>query len=374
METNITVKRMEAESLELWNDFVNNSRWGDVLQFWQWGDTKKVEGWKPIRIGVFEGADLILAAQCLVKNAGVLGKYIYVPHGPVFHSVAGLKKSIKLFKNELLKIASEEEGFAIEIEPKIGQLPEELLESPIVSENLQYLIDPAILKLFESNGFKISGRNMQPKYKLFYDLDRSDEDLLSLMKKNTRYNVKLAQKKGVKIREYDLNDPKIDRKLLQFYDLLLMTQDRAKGYPIRSFDYFKKFFKNFSGTNSVFLLEATYEDKTIAMNISQRTKYWSSSFYAASNRLFPEVKAPYLLRWESILRAKAMGAKLYDFWGIIPNSSQHQGYSDNKLSFGGVRMDTYGILTLPLSFSRYFIWDKLLPLRSKLGKLIPHRS
>jgi lipid II:glycine glycyltransferase (peptidoglycan interpeptide bridge formation enzyme) len=184
----------------------------------------------------------------------------------------------------------------------------------------------------------------------------------------------LAQKKGVKIREYDLSDPKIDRKLLQFYDLLLMTQDRAKGYPIRSFDYFKKFFKNFAGTNSVFLLEATYEDKTIAMNISQRTKYWSSSFYAASNRLFPEVKAPYLLRWESIMKARAMGAKLYDFWGIIPNSSQHQGYSDNKLSFGGVRMDTYGILTLPLSFSRYFIWDKLLPLRSKLGKLIPHRS
>jgi lipid II:glycine glycyltransferase (peptidoglycan interpeptide bridge formation enzyme) len=374
MESEISVKRLQSDSLKEWNEFINSSRWGDVLQYWEWGETKKAESWNPVRIGVFEGSKLILAAQCLIKDAGVLGKYIYIPHGPVFQNSADLKKGLKPLKNELLELAKEEEGFAIEIEPKIGQLPEDLLESPIVSENLQYLIDPSLLKMFESAGFEISGRNMQPKYKLYYDLSQSEEQLMGLMKKNTRYNVKLAAKKGVKVMEYSLKDPKIDQKLLQFYDLLLMTQERAKGYPVRSFDYFKSFVRNFSEIAGISIFEASFEDKTIAMNISQRTKYWSSSFYAASNRLFPEVKAPYLLRWESIAKAKAFGSQLYDFWGIIPNSSQHQGYSDNKMSFGGVRIDTYGILTLPLSFSRYFIWDKLLPLRSKLGKLIPHRS
>lgn len=371
-ENNITVKRLDISFRDEWDQFISSSRWGDILQYWEWGDTKKIEGWESIRLGVFDDSKMILAAQCLLKDAGILGKYIYIPHGPVFHDVSDLKKGLKPLKKELLEMAKENEGFAIEIEPKIGQLPEELLESPIVSENLQYLIDPSILKLFESFGFKISKRNMQPVYKLYYDLDSKEEELMALMKKNTRYNIRLAEKKGVVINEYSLNDPKIDQKILQFYDLLLITKQRARGYPIRSFEYFKAFIKNFSPLDNISLFEATYLGKTIAMNISQRTKNWSSSFYAASNRLYPEVKAPYLLRWRSIQKAKEYGSKLYDFWGIVP-SKEHQGYSDNKLSFGGVRIDTYGILTLPLSFSRYLIWDKVLPLRSKLGKLIPYR-
>ncbi len=366
---NIEVKYVNKENKDEWDSFIENSRWGDILQFWEWGETKASEKWTPKRLGVYKDGELILAAQCLLKEAGVLGKYIYIPHGPVFQTINGLKEGIKPLKEALIQLAEQEEGFAIEIEPKIGELPDELLESPIVSENLQYLIDPAVLKLFESQGFRKSKRNMQPKYKLYYDLDKSEEELLQTMKKNTRYNIKLAAKKGVVINEYSLDDKKIDQKLVQFYDLLLITQDRAKGYPIRSFEYFKTFINSFKNLNNVSLFEASYEGKTIAINISQRTKYWSSSFYAASNRLFPEVKATYLLRWKSILKAKEMGSKLYDFWGIVPGSDQHKGYSDNKMSFNGVRIDTFGLLSLPLSPSRYFIWDKLLPLRSKFGRL-----
>jgi peptidoglycan pentaglycine glycine transferase (the first glycine) len=354
---------------DLWNDFVDNSRWGDLLQMWEWGDTKKIEGWDPVRIGVLKEGKLILAAQCLIKPANVLGNYIYVPHGPVFQEIAGLKAGIKDLKKAFLDLAKEREGFVIEIEPKIGSLPEELLATPIVSKNLQYLIDPSILNILEAAGFAVTGRNMQPKYKLFYDLDESEEELLALMKKNTRYNIKLAAKKGVQIKEYSLQDPQAGKVLDKFYEMLLETQERAKGYPIRSLDYFRKFAEIFKNSAGVSFFEASFQGETLAINISQRTKFWSSSFYASSNRLYPEVKAPYLMRWESILKAKQTGSKLYDFWGIIPNSSQHKGYSDNKISFGGVRMDTYGILALPLSFSRFFIWDRLVPVRSKITGL-----
>lgn len=369
MENLIEVKEIFENNKKEWNDFVNNSRWGDILQFWEWGDTKRIENWKAVRLAVFKNNKVILQAQCLIKEAGVLGKYIYIPHGPVFHTIEDLKIGIKHLKKALIELARKEEGFVIEIEPKTGKLPDNLLESPICSENIQYLINPAIINLFLNSGFKKTKRNMQPKYKLYYDLDNTEEELLSLMKKNTRYNIKLAKKKGVVINEYKLDDEKTDQKLIQFYDLLLQTQERAKGYPIRSFEYFKTFIKQFKELDNISIFEAQYDNQVICMNISQRTKYWSSSFYASSNRLFTDVKAPYLLRWESIKKAKEYGSKLYDFWGIIPNSNQHKGYSDNKMSFQGVRVDTYGLLSLIISPSRYFIWDKLLPLKSKFAKV-----
>ncbi len=370
MEANTTLKIFEESEKEIWNDFIDNARWGDVLQFWQWGEAKRSEGWEPIRMGVMQDGVLILAAQILIKPAKVLGNYLYIPHGPVFQAITGLKSGIKTLKQGMLQLAKEKEGFVIEIEPKTGFIPDELFSTPIISKNLQFLIDPAVLKIFESNGWFETGRNMQPVYKLFYDLDDSPEQLLALMKKNTRYNVKLADKKGVLITEYSFSNPEIHSKIDTYYEMLLEMQERAKGYPIRAREYFHKLVNDFAETGRMSLFESSLNGEVISMNISQRTKFWSSSFYASSNRLFPEVKAPYLMRWESILKAREFGSKLYDFWGIVPNSDQHKGYSDNKMSFGGIRINTHGILALPLSPSRYFIWDKMLPLRSKILGLI----
>ena len=163
------------------------------------------------------------------------------------------------------------------------------------------------------------------------------------------------------------DDPIITKKIDDFYDLLLETQKRSGGYPIRSRDSFHRLFEIFKGTNNIALFEASFEGEIIVINISQRTKYWSSSFYAGSNRKHSKVKAPYLLRWESIKAAKKFGSSLYDFWGIVPGS-QHKGYSDQKLSFGGVRMDTYGLLALPISPIKYYLWDIAVKSRTWLAK------
>lgn len=370
MNKNLNLKIFSDVEKEQWNSFIADSPWGDLLQYWQWGEAKKAEGWDALRVAVIEDDTILLAAQVLIKNASYLGNYFYVPHGPVFQSVADLKTSIGFFKKEIIKIAKERDCFSIEIEPKIGFVPDDSLADPIISKNLQNLINPSVYNLFERSGFIHTGRNMQPIYKLFYDLEDSEEDLLALMKKNTRYNVKLAAKKGVEIKEYSFTDSQIHEKIDKFYEMLLLMQERAKGYPIRSREYFHKLVTDFAETGCMSLFEASYQGDVISMNISERTKYWSSSFYAASNRLHADIKAPYLMRWQSILKAKEAGCKIYDFWGIIPDSKQHKGYSDNKLSFGGVRINNYGLLAVPLSPSRYFIWNKLLPLRSKIKSFL----
>ena len=161
MDQQIQSKIFTESDKQKWNDFIDNSHWGDLLQMWEWGDTKRIEGWDPVRIGVVKDGKLILAAQCLIKPANVLGNYIYIPHGPVFEEIAGLKMGIKVLKEALLQLAKEREGFVIEIEPKIGFLPEELLATPIVSRNLQYLIDPSPFNILEANGFIVTGRTFQ---------------------------------------------------------------------------------------------------------------------------------------------------------------------------------------------------------------------
>lgn len=207
---------------------------------------------------------------------------------------------------------------------------------------------------------------MQPRHKLFYDLSKTEEELLMLMKKNTRYNVRLAAKKGVEVTSLEISDEKMSKKIDEYYELLLSTQERTKGYPIRPKSTFTTLLEVFKNSNLLKYFEARFQGDLITANISQFTSYWSSSFYGASNRLHPDTKAPYLLRWESVLEAKRRGCKVYDFWGIILDSKQHSGYSETKLSFGGTRMDTYGLFAHPLSGWKYLVWDKLLPLRTKI--------
>lgn len=359
-------KIFQNDEAELWNQFVDSTPYSTILQFWQWGEVKRSEGWEPFRFGIEVDGQLKVVAQCLLKPAPLLGNYLYVPYGPVFQEINGLKSYLPDLLAGLKDFATKNNCFVIEFDPLIGQL----VDAEVSPEVLRPYLDQEVKNVLLSNGFQISKRNVQPKHKLFYDLTKSEDELLMLMKKNTRYNVRLAQKKGVQVNNFNFSSPEANTKVDQFYELLLETRERAKGYPIRPKSTFLELVNIFKDSDKLELFEATFENDLLTMNISEFTSYWSSSFYGASNRLHPDVKGAYLLRWESVLEAKRRGCKVYDFWGVIMDSKQHQGYSETKLSFGGVRMETYGIFALPLDGLKYQMWDKLLPLRSRLRKII----
>ena len=365
--SNLTTREFSEGEKDTWDSFINDSYSGDIIQFWGWGETKRDQGWLPYRVGVVnEYGDLVLAAQCLLKKAGFLGNYLYIGHGPVFNKKENLITALPKLVEFLRSKTKELNIFGIEIDPRFGKLAPEENDTSRITENIKPMIDPEILKILISSGFKLTGRNMQPIYKLYYDLSLQDDELLAMMKKNTRYNIGLAERKGIKITEYLSNEENIESRMGRFYNLMQEMQQRAKGYPIRPITTFRKLLNIFEGSNNISLFEATFEEDLIASNISQRTKHWSSSFYAGSNRLHSEKKAPYLLRWRSIQKAKEHGSKVYDFWGIIPNSKQHEGYSDTKLSFGGVRIDDYGILAYPFNRFKYFLWHSFLKIRKHI--------
>ncbi|MBN1331939.1 peptidoglycan bridge formation glycyltransferase FemA/FemB family protein [Candidatus Dojkabacteria bacterium] len=367
-----------ASDQQAQNDFVSNSAWGDILQFWQWGEVKKEEGWQKFLVG----ESLRVRSMVLMKKVPGLGNYAYVPHGPVFESVEDLKAGIEEWKTALLQFAKSHNCFVIEIDPKIGYLRDEVLpisegdedlrkKNEIVNrniKNLSHFYNPEILEILQAAGFKKTSRNMQPTHKLLYSLDLSDDELMSLMDKNTRYNIGYAERKGVQVEHYFPDNPQIGERLKVFYSLTKEMQSRVGGYPIRPYESFVKLFEVFKGTQNIVLFEASFEGDPIIMNISQFTKNWSSSFYAGSNRLHSNVKAPYLIRWKSTQLAREFGSKVYDFWGIIPKSRQHKGYSDHKLSFGGTRIDHVGLMQLPLNGTKTAILNNVIPLRTKIAE------
>lgn len=347
----------ETTDKKEWNEFINNSELTDILQTWEWGECKRIEGWTPYRFVYEQEGEIIIAAQVLVKNVKILGKLAYIPHGPVFQSsyFKNIKygeffktKEWKNFINNLKEWAISRGVFVIEFEPKIA---EQNLKLPNFSE------------------LKVTGRNRQPKYKLFMDITRPEELLLMDMKKNTRYNINYAIKKGIVVKKYDIQEVLDNSEILdRFYRLVIEMQKRAEGYPVRSKKYFRRLFNEFKGTNALVVFEASFEGDVIAMNISEFTNTWASSLYAGSNRLHPNLKAPYLLRWRSIQEAKARGCKVYDFWGIVPESKKHKGYSENKLSFGGERVDFVGILTIKINW-KLRLWEALLRIQKIIIKL-----
>lgn len=373
----------EVTDKKIWNDFALNCEKTDILQSWEWGETKRIEGYVPYRFLLcknqipnskfqdtnveeipnikYQISNILLGAQVLVKSVKFFGKLAYIPHGPVFRDTEGPTiELLKEFQENLIRWARENGVFVIEAEPKIVE--NEIDEMDDVIRANYYSND--VLTIYKSNGWIVSGRNVQPKYKLLMDITRDDESIMSQMKKNTRYNIKYAEKQGVEVKRYELDDPQIGKKIKEFHKLVEDMQERASGYPVRPLRYFEKFVEEFRDSKNVALFEVSFQGDLIAMNISEYTPAWASSFYAGSNRLHEKLKAPYLLRWASIQEAKSRGCKIYDFWGIIPESKQHAGYSQNKLSFGGKRMDFVGVLTYPISFKA-----KLYEIALKLQKV-----
>jgi lipid II:glycine glycyltransferase (peptidoglycan interpeptide bridge formation enzyme) len=171
------------------------------------------------------------------------------------------------------------------------------------------------------NNFKININNFKESYyKKFItpfttviDLEKSEEDILANMKPKGRYNIKLATKKWVVVKEVEKNDKNIEK----YYNLMLETTSRD-SFNWNSIDYYKIFLNTLKNSK---LLLAYVDDVVIAGWIFTFDKEVSIYYYWAStsDKNYRNLMAPYLLQWEAIKIAKSMWSKIYDFlWVATP--------------------------------------------------------
>lgn len=179
------------------------------------------------------------------------------------------------------------------------------IETYNIVDNGQIIVD----KNFKKGYYK---KFITP-YTAIINLSKTEEVILSEMKPKWRYNIKLAEKKEIKVIEVD----KIEDNVKVFYDLMMETTSRD-GFSGNKLEYYATFLDTVLNSS---LLIAYKDEKAIAAWIFVFDKEVSIYYYGAStnNVEYRNLMAPYLLQWTAIKKAKSIGSKYYDFlWVASP--------------------------------------------------------
>jgi len=297
----------EISKKEEWEAFLRNCYPKTFLQSWNWGEFCISMNQKIWRLGIYDN-ELIGICQ-VVKVKAKRGTFLLVEHGPIVKSGDKLEIMSSLLPY-LKKVAYQEQAAFIRICPI-------WLKS---DENI-----------FKDLGFRKSPIHVHPEIGWVLDIDKPEEDLLSEMRKTTRYLIRQAQKNpDVKI--IKRND--IDS-LKTFFDLYVATGKRH-DFAIFSLKFIENEFKAFAQDNQMMTLIGEYQRKPISSAI---IVYWQDfGFYHQGASLVHKIPVSYLLQWEAIKEAKSRGAKYYSFWGIAPDDKpKHpwRGLTLFKQGFGG---------------------------------------
>lgn len=202
-------------------------------------------------------------------------------------------------------------------------VPNVLIDSSQASEAQQ---------IFNHAGCEPSPKSTFTQYNFLLDISRSEEEILAGMHPKHRYNIKLAQKKGVEVREaLDLDDLDV------FYNLILQTAQR-QNFFIHPYDYYRKMWEILGSEGFAKIFIASFQGKDLAswmFFIYDGVIYYP---YGGSLLQDKDLHASNLLGWEGILLGKKMGCQVFDMWGACSNvndtSDPYWGFSNFKQKFG----------------------------------------
>jgi lipid II:glycine glycyltransferase (peptidoglycan interpeptide bridge formation enzyme) len=348
--TRTTQTTVEKQVQTDWDDRIASSSQGHLLQSWAWGELKSEFGWTAERVD-----DGPACAQVLFRSlpAG-LGSMAYIPKGPVvdFHDEAALKSLLAA----LGPLAEKERALCLKIEPNLD-------DEPWLAERLC------------AHGFKLSPQEIQPRRTILVDLDAEPDDLLKRMKQKTRYNIRLAGRRGVTVR------PANDKDLPDVYDLMKLTAERD-GFGIHSPYYYETAYRRFVPAGQGALLVAEHEGRLLAALMAFAFGGTAIYMYGASSNEGRKRMPTYLLQWEAMLWAKKQGCVVYDLWGVPDEDEEslEAGFTQRsdglwgvyrfKRGFGGSLTRSAGTWDLVYSPLRYQLYKAGLRLQSPLSRFL----
>lgn len=300
MITNLSQDSWDKKAIELG---------GSILQSWMWGEFQKALGFGVHRFSSEDYINQVIELP-LVANK----KYLYSPRGPVGDAVAAQKDIIELGKQDSNIVFSRVE-------------PQKSLDLPRAA------------------------KEVQPTHNWMLDLGQAESTILASMKPKTRYNINLASRKGVSVREGGKND------LLDVYKLLMETAGRNR-FNLHPQNYYWLIWDVLAPKNLKILI-AEYEGKPLAAMLLTVFGSTATYMHGGSSSKMKEAMAPYLLHWEAIRQARAQGLQTYDFGAVSAAADdQHSwsGISRFKRSFGGFEVEypgSFEIIFSPLWYTMY---------------------
>jgi peptidoglycan pentaglycine glycine transferase (the first glycine) len=267
--------KMPIASLSNWNQFLSAHPNAHLLQTGEWGELKSSFGWTPVRIvNGEEGVQILFRKLPLGFTVG------YIPKSDFDRSLW----------SEIDFVCQQNHAIFLKFEPDLWEGSQLNNDTRITDYKL-----------------RISPHNIQPPRTIVVDIHSTEDEILAQMKQKTRYNIRLAEKKGVTVRAWD--------DIESFHKMMLLTGGRD-GFGVHSFEYYKRAYELLHPKQMGELLLAEYENKPLAALFVARNGNRAYYLYGASTDEERNRMPTYLLQWEAIKWAKKYGCEEYDLWGV----------------------------------------------------------
>ncbi len=340
-----------------WNRIVISFPSHHILQSWQWGEIKQRFGWQmePTawcdRDGNVQAAAMLLVRSLKMSRFDSHLRMIYSPRGPLVNWDDNA--TCEQVLDTLETIARKQHLISLKIDPEL------ILGWGVPGEIGSYENEKAnaIQRQLRERGWQYSPSQVQFRNTVWLNLTPSEEELLAVMKQKTRYNIRLAERKGVVVREGGRED------LPALYRMYSETSLRD-GFVIRSEAYYLSLWERFLKEDLGRILLAEVEGEIVAGLVLFHFGGKAWYFYGMANQQHREKMPSYLVQWEAIKLAKKMGCHTYDFWGapeVFDKTDGMWGVYRFKEGFSGKVIRTLGAWDFAPHKGLYSLFTHILP-------------
>ena len=329
----------DEKSKQEYKKFLETNERCNFQQSLEWAEVKK-PNWKPEVILAEDENKNIIGSLCVwIRKMPIFGNMMYASRGPVcdIHDI----KVMKQLTDGAKELAKKYNAFVLRIEPDILKEDQDFRN---IITNLGYQIKD------DAKDFK---DEIQPRFVFRLDIkDKTEEEVMAGFHQKWRYNIRLAGRKGVVIKEGTRED------LKDFHKIMIETGNRD-GFITRPLEYFEKMYDNMVPGGHMKLLMAYYDGKPISgvIPIFYGNKTWY--LYGASSNQHRNLMPNYLLQWEMIKMAIARHDDIYDFRGVsgvVDENHPQYGLYRFKKGFGATFTEFIGEVYIPFKPLTYKLY------------------
>jgi peptidoglycan pentaglycine glycine transferase (the first glycine) len=338
-------------TLDTWDDLVAAAPDGHLLQSHAWGELKNRHGWSVQRIAIRNG-DTSASAQVLWRKTPI-GRMAYVGRGPALSNPED-DEALRMLIDSLHDTCRAGGAVFLKVEPNAA--------------------DP---RLLPSVGFRASPQTVQPRVTLMLDLTQDLDTLMQRMLDKTRYNIRLAARKGVTVRHGNRED-------MDAFSALMKETAGRNGFQARTAAYYREAFDLLN--DKAVLLLAEHEGDLLSGMLLTMFNGEATYLFGGSSSHKRNLMAGHLIQWEAIKLAKEAGMERYDFWAVPTELAAHADAPENEggiaetlpLPQDSLRGDLWGVYRFKRGFGgsirtfsgaydyvydrkRYWLWHQLLP-------------
>lgn len=313
-----------------WNEHVLSLPHPHFLQSFEWGEIKSAHGWTPHRLRWAEGA-----VSVLVRSRGPL-RVAYAPRGPLCDW-----DDPDRLEDALARLEAFARGQGVLFLKADPELPHGHPGERLLAER----------------GWRRSPEQIQFRNTLLLDLRPDEEALLAGMKSKTRYNVRLAGRRGVRVERRGAEG------LTELYEMYRRTAAR-QSFPIRPWPYYRTVWETLIRAGLAEQMVALRQGRPLAALFVVAFGPRSTYLHGASREEGREHMPTYLLQWEAIRWSRQRGCRTYDLWGApdrLEESDPMWGVFRFKEGFGGELFRGSGAWDYPVSAAGTWAYQRLVP-------------